>query len=246
MSTHLVKHQKITKRQIKEDPLVTAAFKATAFWEQHGTKILIGVGAVALLCVLAFFMMQARNKAEAEASGDLFRASLAVSQGDYASAAPMLEEIVKSQPGTDAAREAMLYLGDARMSIGKPDEATGWYRKYLDKVGGDDVRARIGHFALATSLEDSRQYAPAAEEYAKAAETSGTDNERARAMLGQARCFVRASQMPKAVEVYTAITRLPDAEQSLTDAAKTKLGELSAGPAAAPSTTAAPATPASP
>ena len=247
MSTHLVKHQKITKRQIKEDPLVTAAFKATAFWEQHGTKILIGVGAIALICVLAFFMMQARNKAEAEASGDLFRASLAVQNGDYASAAPMLEEIVKSQPGTDAAREAMLYLGDAQMSMGKPAEAATWYRKYLDKAGGNDERARIGHYAVATALEDSRQYVPAAEEYAKAAEKAANDNERARAMHGQARSLDRASQMAKAIEVYTAITRLPDAEQSLTDAAKAKLGELSAGgSAAAPSTSAAPATPATP
>lgn len=246
MSTHLVKHQKITKRQIKEDPLVTAAFKATAFWEEHGTKVLIGVGAVALICVLAFFMMQARNKAEAEASGDLFRATLAVSQGDYASAAPMLEEIVKNQPGTDAAREAMLYLGDAQMSLGKPTEAATWYRRYLEKAGGNEIRARIGHFALATALEDSRQYVPAAEEYAKAAERSGTDNERARAMHGQARSLVRASQVAKAVEVYTAIIRLPDAEQSLADAAKAKLGELSAGAAAAPTTSAAPATPAAP
>ncbi|HEU5311181.1 MAG TPA: hypothetical protein VFV24_06980, partial [Candidatus Eisenbacteria bacterium] len=101
-------------------------------------------------------------------------------------------------------------------------------------------------YALATALEDSKQYVPAAEEYAKAAEKSDTDNERARAMQGQARSLVRASQMPKAVEIYTAITRLPDAEQSLTDAAKAKLGELQAGSTAAPPASTAPATPAAP
>src|SRR5215204_6250331 len=199
MSTHLVKHQKITKRQIKEDPLVTAAFKATAFWERHGSKILIGVGAVALLCVLAFFMMQARSKAETEASGDLFRASLAVANGDYASAAPMLQQIVNEQPGTRAARDAMLYLGDAQMALAKPAEAATWYRKYIEKVGGDKERSRIGYFALGTALEDSRQYVPAAEAYADAVERSQNDNDRARAMHGQARSLVRASQMPKAV-----------------------------------------------
>lgn len=245
MSTHLVKHQKITKRQIKEDPLVTAAFKATLFWERHGAKILIGVGAVALLCVLAFFMMQARSKAEAEASGDLYRASLAIANGDYASAAPMLQEIVNGQPGTDAAREAMLYLGDAQMSLGKPAEAVTWYRKYLEKAGGDRERARIGHYALATALEDSRQYAAAAEAYAEAAERSESDNDKARAMHGQARALVRASQVPRAIEVYTAITRLPNVEQTLRDPALMKLGELQAGPPAA-SATPAPANPAAP
>jgi tetratricopeptide (TPR) repeat protein len=243
MSTHLVKHQKITKRQMKEDPLVTAAFQATAFWERHGSKILIGVGAVALLGVLAFFMMQARTKAESEASGDLFRASLAVTNGDFASAVPMLEEIVKSQPGTNAARQAMLYLGDAQMALAKPAEATTWYRKYLEKAGGDDERVRIGHYALGTALEDSRQYVPAAEAYAEAAKRAGNDNERARSMVAQARSLVRASQVPKAIEVYTAIVRLPNAEQSIQDAAKAKLGELQAG---APAASAAPATPATP
>jgi tetratricopeptide (TPR) repeat protein len=245
MSTHLVKHQKITKRQIKEDPLVTAAFKATLFWERHGAKILIGVGAVALLCVLAFFMMQARSKAEAEASGDLYRASLAVANGDYASAAPMLQEIVNGQPGTDAAREAMLYLGDAQMSLGKPAEAVTWYRKYLEKAGGDRERVRIGHYALATALEDSRQYVAAAEAYAEAAERSESDNDKARAMHGQARALVRASQVPKAIEVYTAITRLPNVEQTLRDPALMKLGELQAGRTSA-SGTPAPANPAAP
>jgi tetratricopeptide (TPR) repeat protein len=243
MSTHLVKHQKITKRQIKEDPLVTAAFKATAFWELHGSKILIGVGAVALLGVLAFFMMQARTKAESEASGDLFRASLAVTNGDFASAAPMLEEIVKSQPGTNAARQAMLYLGDAQMALGKPAEAATWYRKYLEKAGGDDERLRIGHYALGTALEDSRQYVPAAGSYAEAAKRAENDNERARALVAQARSLVRASQVPKAIEVYTAVVRLPNAEQSIQDAAKAKLGELQAGAPAASAAPAAPATP---
>jgi hypothetical protein len=37
LSTHLVKHTKITKRQMKEDPLVTA-FRATAQWERHGSR----------------------------------------------------------------------------------------------------------------------------------------------------------------------------------------------------------------
>ena len=36
MSTHLVKNQKMTKRQIKEDSLVTAAFRATEIWERYG------------------------------------------------------------------------------------------------------------------------------------------------------------------------------------------------------------------
>ena len=228
MSTHLVKHQKITKRQMKEDVLVTAAFKATDLWERHGSRILVAGGALALLGLLAFFMGQARAKAEEKASGDLFRASLAVNQGAYDTAVPMLREIVDNQPGTDAARDAMLYLGDSYLAQKKPTDAVSWYRKFVDKAGRDRARLRLGHYALGTALEDAGQFGPAADAYAEAARRSTTDNERGRAMLAQARSLLRAGQTAKATDLYRAISNLPSAEQQILDAANVHLGEISA------------------
>jgi TolA-binding protein len=228
MSTHLVKHQKITKRQMKEDPLVTAAFRATDLWERHGNRILVAGGAVALLGLLAFFMSQARAKAEEKASGDLFRATLAVNQSDYDAAVPMLKEIVDNQPGTDAAREATLYLGDSYLAQHKPTDAAASYRKYLEKAGGNRVRARVGYYALGTALEDAGQFVPAAEAYADAARRSSSDNERGRAMLAQGRCLMKAGQTAKATELYKAIAALPSAEQQIMDAANVHLGEIAA------------------
>jgi TolA-binding protein len=228
MSTHLVKHQKMTKRQMKEDPLVTAAFRATDLWERHGSRILVVAGALALLGLLAFFMGQARAKAEEKASGDLFRATLAVNQGEYDSAVSMLKEIIDNQPGTDSAREAMLYLGDSYLALHKPTDAATWYRKYLEKVGGNRQKSRLGHYALGTALEDGGQFGPAADAYAEAARRSSTDNERGRAMLAQARSLLRAGQTAKAAELYRAVTALPSAEQPIMDAANVRLGELAA------------------
>lgn len=232
MSTHLVKHQKITKRQMKEDPLVTAAFKATVQWERHGSRILVGVGVLALLALLGFFMMQARGKAEEKASGDLFRATLAASQGDYASAAPMLKEIVDNEPGTDSAREAMLLLGDSFAAQGKPGEAADWYRKYVEKAGGDKERQRVGYLGLGTALEDAGQFEPAANAYASSADRSTVDNLRGRAMLAQARSLARAGQTAKAIDVYKKIDLLPQAEESIKNAADVRIGELQAAPTA--------------
>lgn len=228
MSTHLVKHQKMTKRQMKEDPLVTAAFRATDVWERHGSRILVVAGALALLGLLAFFMGQARGKAEEKASGDLFRASMAVNQGEYDSAVPMLREIVDNQPGTDAAREAMLYLGDSYLAQRKPNDAGTWYRKYLEKVGGNRGKARLGYYALGTALEDGQEFGPAADAYAESARRSTTDNERGRAMLAQARSLLRAGQTARATDLYRSISLLPSAEQPILDAANVHLGELAA------------------
>ena len=228
MSTHLVKHQKITKRQMKEDPLVTAAFRATELWERFGTQILIGVGAVVVVGLLAFFMAQARSRAEEKASGDLLRASLAVSQGDYATAAPMLREIIDNAQGTDAARTAMLYLGDSFLAQKRASEAVEWYQKFLDKAGGDRERRWIGQLAMGTAYEDQGKFAEASAAYAKASDFAASDGERGRARLSEARCYLRAGQTEKALATYQKILTLPQADQSVTDPARARIGEIQA------------------
>ena len=224
MTTHLVKHQKMTKRQIKEDALVTAAFRATDVWERHGRVILAAAGGVILVAVLAVFVMRTRAQSEERAQGDLFRAVLAVQQGDYVTGAPMLKELIDNSSGTKAARDALRYLGDASMMQGKPAEAADWYKKFIAKAGGDKNAALAGTWGLAAAQEDAKAFAEAAAAYGDAAKMSGTDNERGRAMLAQARCYMRAGQNAKAIEIYKATLKLPQAEQPILDAANVRLG----------------------
>lgn len=231
MTTRLVKHQKLTKRQIKEDPLVTAAFRGTQVWEQHGSRILIGLGVLVLLVLLVFFVSRSRAQTEERADADLFRAEMSVGQNDYASAVQMLREIVDSSPGTNAARSAMLYLGDAYTAQGKPGEAVNWYRRGLAKAGKDREAKVAGLSGLAAALEDRGDFAQAATNYAELAKLGTSDNERGRMMLAQARCLAKAGQIKNAVAVYQAVQRLPVVDTDLLNAAGVGAGELSSGSA---------------
>jgi tetratricopeptide (TPR) repeat protein len=226
MSTHLVKHQKMTKRSIKEDALVTAAFRATDVWERHGRAILIGAGALVLVAVLSVFVMRTRAQSEEQAQANLFRAVLSMAQGDYVTAGPMLKELIDNSAGTKAARDAMRYMGDAAMAQGKPSEAASWYQKFVAASGGDKAAALAGVWGLAAAQENNKSFAEAAAAYGDAAKRSGSDNERGRAMLAQARCYLRGGQNAKAMEVYKAVVALPLAEQPIHDAANARLGEF--------------------
>jgi tetratricopeptide (TPR) repeat protein len=229
MTTRLVKHQKLTKRQIKEDPLVTAAFHGTQIWELHGTRILIGLGALVLLVLLFFFVSRTRAQSEERAAADLFRAEMSVGQNDYATAIQMLKEIVDSAPGTKAARIAMLYLGDSFEAQGKPAEAVNWYKRALAKAGGDKEAKVSALHGMAAALEDRGEFAPAAASYEELAKLATTDNERGRIMLAQARCLAKAGQAQKAAAVYQAVQRLPIVDADIWNAAGVGLGELSLG-----------------
>ncbi len=228
MTTRLVKHQKLTKRQIKEDPLVTAAFRGAQVWEQHGTRILLVLGGVALVLLLVFFVSRSRAQSEAQASGNVFRARMSLAQQDYPTATQMLKEIVDSAPGTHAAREAMMLLGDAYATQGKPTEAANWYRRFLAKAGRDHEAKEIGLQGLATSLEDRGDFTQAAATYDELAKIGTTDNERGRALMAEARCLSKAGQTKKAIEVYKEVQRLPVVDVDILNAAGEGMGELQA------------------
>ena len=228
MTTRLVKHQKLTKRQIKEDPLVTAAFRGTQIWERHGNRILLGLGAIVLVVLLVFFVSRARAQSEERASSDLFRAEMSIGQNDYQTAVQMLKEIVDAAPGTRAARQAMMYLGDAYASQGKPADAASWYRRALAKAGRDTEAKSAGLHGLAAALEDRGDFIQAATNYEELAKLGITDNQHGRAMLGQARCLAKAGQTQKAIAVYQAIQRLPVVDQNIISEAGVGMGELSA------------------
>lgn len=232
MSTHLVKNQKMTKRQIKEDPLVTAAFRATEVWERYGRNILIGLGVVVLLGLLIFFVLRTRGQAEEKAKGEVFRAMVTLSQNDFTTAVPMLKQIVDEAPGTGPARDAMLMLGDAFMSQRNPKEAATWYERFLEKARGDKGLELAGYRGLGAALEDGGEFAKAADAYAEAAKRGASVNDRGLAMLAQARSLLRGGQNPKAIEVYKAIAVLPGVEMQTRDAARMHLGELEAATAA--------------
>ncbi len=228
MTTRLVKHQKLTKRQIKEDPLVTAAFRGTALWEQYGTRVLIGLGAVALVALLAFFVGRSRAQSEERATGDLFRARMSLAQRDYPTAVQMLKEIVDNAPGTNAARSAMHFLGDAYAVQGKQTDAVTWYRKYLDKVGGNPDAKAAGLHGLAAALEDHGDFQRAATTYGELAKLAINDTDRGRVMLAEGRCYSRAGQSQKAIEIYKAVAQLPVTDQTVRYSAGVAMGELSA------------------
>jgi len=176
-------------------------------------------------------MLRARSQAEDRASGDLFKSTIAVQQGDYASAVQMLKELIDSSPDTDAAKQAMALLGDSYAAQGNAREAATWYRKALDRAGGDRALRVSSRTGLAAALEDGKKYVEAAATYAQIAQEAETDSDRGNAMLSQARCLLAAGQGAGAADLLRKILTLPGADQTVTDPAKARLGEIQASQA---------------
>jgi tetratricopeptide (TPR) repeat protein len=124
-----------------------------------------------------------------------------------------------------------MYLGDTYMGQGKPADAVTWYRRALSKSGNDLIAKTASVNGLAAALEDRGDFAQAAASYEELAKLGTTDNQRARAMLAEARCLAKAGQSQKAIALYTQVQRLPVVDIEYYNAAGFGLGELSTGTA---------------
>ena len=87
-------HKRLTKRQIKQDPLVTWTARIEEYVTENLTRILIGVGAVALVIALVFVIRGARRNAELTASGLLAQAQFELWSGSPAQAAEVAQQVI--------------------------------------------------------------------------------------------------------------------------------------------------------
>jgi TolA-binding protein len=191
--------KKLTKRQIKEDKLVTAYFKATDWLQQNVRYVLYGVGGVAAALLIAFLVIRSHRVAEARAAVELARADLLVDNGRYEEAVGILESIVEKYGGTAAARMALLDLADMHYRLGEFDLALKYFENYVKKHGGYDPLLTASALAgKAACLQGKGDYRGAAEFFVKAYEKDPKGFNAPEYLLNAAMAYERAGQLERA------------------------------------------------
>ena len=111
--------KKITKRQIKEDPLVTYYFKTLDFMKQHSQKITIGIIVVLVVIFIAILMAKSKQSAELDASEQLVKANIQLSNQQTQDAINILLSLVDNYSGTKNAAKGVYLLGKAYYQKGE-------------------------------------------------------------------------------------------------------------------------------
>ena len=126
------KRKKISKKQIKEDKLVTSFYEAKSFYQENQSKILIGLGVIAFLVVAILWYTNKNNEDNSLASIELNRVMPLYDGGSFQEAIDGrsgtnilgLKKIVDSYSGTENGELARVYLANSYYLLGKFDEAT--------------------------------------------------------------------------------------------------------------------------
>ncbi|HUI63730.1 MAG TPA: tetratricopeptide repeat protein [Bacteroidota bacterium] len=199
--------KKISKRELKQDTLVTSYIKVTSFYEAHKRNISITVTALALaiLCVVIYFKNRADNNEKAIAAlGGIFEVYDA---GQYQTAVDGVPErnikglrsIVDDFGNSPTGDIARFYLADAYYHLGRYDEAL---KEFNDCSFSSELLSVSRLSGIGACLEAKGEYKSAAESFEKAATAYVQDTNAPENLNNAARDYGQAGEKDKAIELY--------------------------------------------
>ena len=199
--------KKISKRELKQDALITTYVQATTFYNEH--KRIISIGITALVVVVAGLFIYFRNRSEnsEHAITELAAVYHFYDNGQYQIAVDGVPErniaglksIVDNygnSPGGDLAR---FYLANAYFQLGNYDDAL---KQFEDFSGNYELLAVSRLAGIAACYEAKGMHREAAEYFERAGTKDAKDLGAAENLDAAARNYALAGEKEKAIELY--------------------------------------------
>jgi tetratricopeptide (TPR) repeat protein len=198
--------KKISKREIKEDKLVTKYFEARG-WIDENTKILsyVGIGLVGLV-IIGFLWSKSRADSNEKATVMLAKVTQYYDDGRYEIAingVPQegtqgLQAIVDEHGSTQAGEIAKLYLANSFFALKQYDKALSMY----DDISISDKMTTASAYAgMAACYEAKGDFSHAASYFEKAASKNMTVMQAPENLQRSATNYAASGKKDKAIEL---------------------------------------------
>ena len=173
----LAKKKKLSKKEIKEDKLVTTFYEAKSFYDEYQTAIFSVVGIIAAIVIVAVLYTSKVEESNLSASVELGRVINTYNAGLYLQAIEGkagtqeigLEKIVDEYGGSEQGELARIYLANAYFYTEQYDKAM---EAYDDYSGSDNLMVASALAGKAGCYENEKNYESAAKYFSKAANVS--------------------------------------------------------------------------
>lgn len=173
----LAKKKKLTKKEIKEDKLVTTFYNSKSYYEENQNKIYMVIGAIAIVIVALILYSNKVETNNLAASVELSRVLPTYNGGQYQEAIagkPGTKElgllkIVDEYGGSEQGELARIYLANSYYFTEQYEKALIEYDSYS---GSDDIMEATATSGRANVYVEKSDFKKAAELYTKAADIS--------------------------------------------------------------------------
>ncbi|TLY32518.1 MAG: tetratricopeptide repeat protein [Ignavibacteria bacterium] len=201
--------KKITKREIKEDELLMAYARVSAFYYGHKKYVsyaITGLIAVIIGIVIIINNRRANNDKAAvelakvvtlyEAAANNPKAYQQAIDGQPERGVMGLKTIVDNYGSTESGQLARFYLANAYFNLGRYEEAL---KNYENFSGGNKLLEASALAGMGACLEAKGEFDKAASSYEKAAGTVSNTINTPEYLNSAARCYGRAGAKEKAI-----------------------------------------------
>jgi tetratricopeptide (TPR) repeat protein len=205
----LTPKKKISKKEIKEDALLTAYAEATTFYYEN--KKMLNYALTGLVVLVIGILIFVNNRKASNEKAQLEFAKVfalydagsteksqfnAAIQGKPEQGIIGLKAIVDNYGSTEAGEIARFYLANSYFQLGQYDDAL----KQFDAFSGGDALLRSSALAgIAGCYEAKKEYAKAAPQFEKAAGVFAGNANAPEYLNSAARCYGLAGEKEKAV-----------------------------------------------
>lgn len=206
----LAKKKKLTKKQIKEDSLVKTYYNAVKFYEKYQSKILMGLGAVAVIIVVIVLYSSKVMEDNRIATTQLSRVMPLYNSGSYLEAIDGrpgtnlvgLKNIVEDYGSTEQGEYAKVLLGNCYYF---QDDFTMAMDYYNDYSGDNNLFKAAALAGMANCYEAQDNIGEAASYYKKAANVSETDPLTPEYLLDAGKCYLKLNEKEEARNLLSKI-----------------------------------------
>ena len=162
----ITKKKKLSKKEIKEDKLVSFVYKAQSFYEDYKNKIFTYGAVVVVAVAVAYFYVNQQRADNENAGVELSRTMVLYDQGAYLQAIEGqqgtniigLKKIVEEYGGTQNGESAKIFLANSYSFLGNYEEALKYYEDYsgsIDYFKAAAIAGRAGYYASKNEYEEA-------------------------------------------------------------------------------------------
>lgn len=204
--------KKITRKELKQDQLVTTYFKVVEYLKNNRRLVSGTITGIVIAAIVVVIYLNNRRSQNAEATTELAQvlqmfdggAYQVAINGDPAHNITGLKSIVDNYGSSEAGERAKVYLGDCYYYLGDYDNALKYFKDY---DGSDRLLEASALAGVAEVYETKNDYAKAGEYFERAAARDSKNFLAPQYLVGAARDYIKAGKKERAIDLLTRVQR---------------------------------------
>ncbi len=197
--------KKITRKELKRDPLMEALYRLRQWWLEHRTRVSRYGGVGLVVVVLVFLVFRWRASQNEQAAAVVGIAFVEYGQGNYSTVITLLNAHVDEYSGLKSFGNGLYLLARSELFVGDTTGAEEHYRRYLDDYGNDPLIKAGALTGLGIIAEGRGLHSDAAELFKKANRSAPTAALKQQYAIYAGRNYILSEQPAEALDILQPI-----------------------------------------